>query len=75
MSKSETSGVTKAGLRLLPAAALFGLALAVSACASYDQTAYPVTTRTTTTEQTTMQPTMMQPPMTTTTTRTQQYTP
>jgi hypothetical protein len=66
MSKSAKSGWIKAGM--LPAAVLFGLGLAVSACGSYQET-YPTTTRTTT-EQTTMQPTMMQPSTATTTTRT-----
>jgi hypothetical protein len=65
MSKSATSGWIKAGL--LPACVLFGLALAVSACGTY-QESYPVTTRTTTTEQTTMQPEVMQSPTTSTTT-------
>ena len=64
MSKSATLGWIKAGL--VPAAVLFGLGLAVSACGTYQET-YPVTTRTTTTEQTTGKPQMMPAPMSSTT--------
>ena len=68
MSKSETSSRTNRGLRLVPAAVLFGMVLALGACGG------PGPERTTTTERTTYQQ-PAPPPVTTTTTRTQQYTP
>jgi len=68
MSKSETSSRTNRVMGLVPAAVLFGMALALGACVG------PEPVQTTTTERTTIQQ-PMPAPVTTTTTRTQQYTP
>lgn len=68
MSKSGALSRINPGLRLLPVAVLFAMALAVSACSG------PEPMQTTTTQQTTTQQ-AAPPPVTTTTTRTQRYTP
>jgi len=68
MSKSETSSRANPGLRLVPAAVLFGMVLALGACVG------PGPEQTTTTERTTYQQ-PAPPPVTTTTTRTQNYMP
>ena len=69
MSKLESSRRTNPGLRLVPAAVLFGMVLALGACGG------PEPMQTTTTERTTTMQQPMPPPVTTTTTRTQNYMP